>query len=99
MKNYNLGIDLGTTNSVIAYGNLGKDGSLKTQVLEVERRTEEGGLERRKTLPSVVLYNRGKEEFTPVVGEYAKAAYGKKYGYVSKINKINYWLAGKFGTK
>ena len=87
MENLNLGIDLGTTNSVIAYGNLNKQGVLKTSVLEVDRRNEDGGLMRAKTLPSIVMYRREKDGYTPIVGEYAKSAYGKRYGYVSKSVK------------
>lgn len=87
MENLNLGIDLGTTNSVIAYGNLDKQGVLKTSVLEVDRRNEDGGIMRSKTLPSVVMYRKEKDGYAPIVGEYAKAAYGKRYGYVSKSVK------------
>ena len=87
MENLNLGIDLGTTNSVIAYGNLDKQGILKTSVLEVDRRNEDGGLMRAKTLPSVVMYRKEKDGYAPIVGDYAKSAYGKRYGYVSKSAK------------
>lgn len=87
MENLNLAIDLGTTNSVLAYGNLGKNGVLKTIAVEIERRNEDGAIERKKTLPSAVFYNKNKEDFIPIVGDFAKATYGKKYGYVSKSVK------------
>ena len=87
MENLNLGIDLGTTNSVIAYGNLGKQGVLKTTVLQVERRNEDGGIIRDKTLPSVVMYRKDKNGYSPIVGDYAKSSYGKRYGYVSRSVK------------
>lgn len=82
-----IGMDLGTTNSVIAYGNLGKRGLFTTSVLQVERRNEEGGIVRDKTLPSVVMYRKDKDGYSPIVGDYAKASYGKRYGYVSKSVK------------
>lgn len=45
-----MAIDLGTTNSVLAYGNLGKNGikPKKTMAVEIDRMNEEGGSERRK---------------------------------------------------
>lgn len=83
-----LGIDLGTTNSVIAFGNLAKNGNLKCNIIELERRTEQS-VERQKTLPSVVYYQKdGKTgEFKVDVGNYAKGRYGIKRGYVSKSVK------------
>ncbi len=87
MENLNLAIDLGTTNSVLAYGNLGKNGVLKTIGLEIERINEDGTMERKKILPSTVFYKKNKDDFIPIVGDFAKATYGKKYGYVSKSVK------------
>lgn len=89
MKDLYVGIDLGTTNSVIAYGNITKRGDLKCNVLDIERKTENGGIQRSKTLPSVVFYSRNPktQEIIPEVGDYAKSRYGTKVGYVSKSIK------------
>ncbi|BBF43220.1 chaperone protein DnaK [Lachnospiraceae bacterium KM106-2] len=89
MRNFYLGIDLGTTNSVVAYGNLTKSGALKCNVLELERKTENGGQARNKTLPSVVFYYKDPKSgvISPEVGDYAKSRYGTKLGYVSKSVK------------
>ena len=46
MRDFYIGIDLGTTNSVIAYGNMTKNGYLKCNVLDIERKTENGGQSR-----------------------------------------------------
>lgn len=87
MENLNLAIDLGTTNSVLAYGNLGRSGVLKTTALQIERINEDGDLARKNTIPSAVLYKKNNDSFIPIVGDFAKATYGKKYGYVSKSIK------------
>lgn len=89
MKDFYLGIDLGTTNSVVAYGNLAKSGNLKCNVLDLERKTENGGQAREKTLPSVVFYYKDPKtgKIIPEVGNYAKSRYGTKLGYVSKSVK------------
>lgn len=84
-----LGIDLGTTNSVIAYGLLGNSGDLKCTVIDVDRKSETGGKTRAKTLPSVVFYsmNNAMKTYTPEVGDYAKSRYGMIQGYVCKSVK------------
>ncbi|MDD5936295.1 MAG: Hsp70 family protein [Clostridiales bacterium] len=84
-----LGIDLGTTNSVIAYGNLTPRGDLKCKVIDVDRKSDTGGRVRRTTLPSVVYYSIDSKtrEITPDVGDYAKSRYGIMHGYVSKSIK------------
>ena len=86
--NYFLGIDLGTTNSVIAYANPQPDGSLKPMVLEIPRLSDTGGSRSEKTLPSVVYYKHDRNgQFEPIVGDFAKAQYGKRYGFVIKSVK------------
>lgn len=88
-KNLYFGIDLGTTNSVIAWGNLNSRGELVCNVHETERRIDKGGRARGKLLPSVVAYekNRSDGEIMPFVGDAAKEKYGDKRGYVSKSVK------------
>ena len=86
-KQYYTAIDLGTTNSVIAYGNIAKD-ELKPQVIEVERKNDTGSISRGQLLPSVVYYYRNKEgEMVTDVGDYAKSRYGTRTGYVCKSVK------------
>ncbi len=87
--NYFLGIDLGTTNSVIAYANpQANTEKLKPMVLDVPRLSDTGGSRSEKTLPSVVYYRHDKNgEFEPIVGDFAKAQYGKRYGFVIKSVK------------
>jgi len=69
-----VGIDLGTTNSVIAWGAV-TPGSphLKPQEIAVQMKSRDGGLTRRKTLPSVIYMN---DPDNPVVGEFARALFG-----------------------
>ena len=83
------GIDLGTTNSAIAYGHIGGDGKLRTQICAVNRFGKEGGIEAKNTLPSVVYYKKDakKNELKTIVGDFAKNQYGKKYGSVIKSVK------------
>ena len=86
--NYFLGIDLGTTNSVIAYANPRANGELKPMVVEIPRISDTGGSRNEKTLPSVVYYRLNKDgKFNPIVGDFAKAQYGKRFGLVIKSIK------------
>lgn len=86
--NYFLGIDLGTTNSVIAYANPRANGELKPMVVEVPRVSDTGGTRNEKTLPSVVYYRLSKDgKINPIVGDFAKAQYGKRFGFVIKSVK------------
>lgn len=87
-KNYFYGIDLGTTNSVMAYGNITNTGILKPIVVDIDRKSENGSRIRGKLLPSVVFYYKDNEgKMVPEVGDYAKSRYGTKSGYVSKSVK------------
>lgn len=87
--NYFLGIDLGTTNSVIAYANpQAETGLLKPIVIDVPRLSDTGGTTHDKTLPSVVYYQQDKGgAYVPVVGDFAKNQYGKRFGFVIKSVK------------
>ncbi|MGL6066315.1 MAG: Hsp70 family protein [Cetobacterium sp.] len=83
------GIDLGTTNSAIAYGFLGGNGNFETKVCPVSRFGKDGGQEAKETLPSVVYYKKDvkKGKIESIVGDFAKNQYAKKYGYVMKSVK------------
>lgn len=87
-KNYFYGIDLGTTNSVMAYGNITNTGVLKPIVVDIDRKSENGSRSRGKLLPSVVFWYKDNEgRMVPEVGDYAKSRYGTKSGYVCKSVK------------
>lgn len=83
------GIDLGTTNSAIAYGFVSGNGNFETKVCPVSRFGKEGGQEARETLPSVVYYKKDikKGSIDSIVGDFAKNQYSKKFGYVMKSVK------------
>lgn len=83
------GIDLGTTNSAIAYGYVGSNDNVITQICKVNRYGREGGLEAKEVLPSVVYYkyDAKNKDFKFFVGDFAKNQYGKKYGSVMKSVK------------
>lgn len=89
MKDLYLAIDLGTTNSVVGYGNITKQGFVKCNIIDTDRKTESGGTARAGTLPSVVFYYKDPKTGTiiPEVGDYAKSRYGTKLGYVSRSIK------------
>lgn len=55
-ENLYYGIDLGTTNSAIAYGYVDSNKKVTTQVCKINRYGREGGIEAKETLPSVVYY-------------------------------------------
>ena len=59
-KQFYTAIDLGTTNSVIAYGNITR-GRMKPIVLELDRKNDTGSTSRSPLLPSVAFYYRNKE--------------------------------------
>ncbi|MGL4308008.1 MAG: Hsp70 family protein [Cetobacterium sp.] len=90
------GIDLGTTNSAIAYGHMEANENIVTRICKISRNGKEGGQENKDTLPSVVYYKKDfkKGGITAIVGDFAKNQYGKKYGYVMKSVK-NYM--GSYG--
>lgn len=83
------GIDLGTTNSAIAYGLLNGSGDFETKICPIVRYGKEGGQESKNTLPSVVYYKKDlkRKEIDTIVGDFAKNQYSKKYGYVMKSVK------------
>lgn len=80
-------IDLGTTNSVIAYGNIARN-RMKPIVLELDRKNDTGSTSRNTLLPSVVFYYKNNEgNMVTDVGDYAKSRYGTRAGYVCKSVK------------
>lgn len=87
MTQYYTAIDLGTTNSVIAYGNM-QNNTMRPAALELDRKNEMGGISRSPLLPSVVFYSKNHEgKMLPDVGDYAKSRYGTRSGYVCKSVK------------
>ncbi|NCC96379.1 MAG: hypothetical protein EOM02_06010, partial [Synergistales bacterium] len=73
-KNYFLGIDLGTTNSSIAWGQVDPKGEqIIPKVIDVEQMVEGGSMARRSLLPSSVYFAEGK---TPMVGDFARSMAG-----------------------
>lgn len=86
-KQFYTAIDLGTTNSVIAYGNIVND-KFNPVVLDLERKNETGSTSRGSLLPSVVFYYKNKDgDMMTDVGDYAKGRYGINSGYVCKSVK------------
>ena len=65
-----IGIDLGTTNSVIAWGRQAHGENLvKPRVIETPMLTTNGTVEKKELLPSCVYFRKGDK---PIVGEYAR---------------------------
>ena len=82
-RNYYIGIDLGTTNSVMAWGVLNpQTNQLETKIVEVRMMIERGGTGKKELLPSCVYF---KEGGSPIVGEYAKTMIGRTNRVVKSI--------------
>ena len=59
-RNYYIGIDLGTTNSVIGWGTLNpQTNQLDTKIVEITMMIERGGIGKKALLPSCVYFKRG----------------------------------------
>lgn len=82
-SDYYLGIDLGTTNSVISWGSVRRK-ELDTQVINIPMMIEGGGMGNKDLLPSFVYFGEGT---FPVVGEYAKTIIGRQTGRVVRSIK------------
>lgn len=81
--NYYIGIDLGTTNSVMAWGTLNpQTNQLETKVVEIKMMIERGGTAKKELLPSCVYF---KEGGPPIVGEYAKTMIGRTNRVIKSI--------------
>ena len=93
-QNYYLGIDLGTTNSVISWGNIShRQQVLDPQVIEFPMIVEERAVENRALLPSYVYFS---EQDGPIVGEYAKTQIGRQTDRVVKSIKSYMGTPKKF---
>ena len=81
--NYYIGIDLGTTNSVMGWGTLNSQtNQLETKVVDIKMMMERGGTGRKELLPSCVYFKEGGQ---PIVGEYAKTMIGRTNRVVKSI--------------
>lgn len=84
-RNFFVGIDLGTTNSAIAWGRVDPRGDqVIPRVIEVDQVVEGGSVARRPLLPSAVFFAEGK---TPQVGEYARSMSAIKTSRVARSVK------------
>ena len=82
-RNYYIGIDLGTTNSVMGWGTLNpQTNQLDTKIVEITMMIERGGIGKKALLPSCVYF---KEDGPPIVGEYAKTMIGRTNRVVKSI--------------
>ena len=82
-RNYYIGIDLGTTNSVMGWGTLNpQTNQLDTKIVEITMMIERGGIGKKALLPSCVYF---KEGGPPIVGEYAKTMIGRTNRVVKSI--------------
>ena len=89
------GIDLGTTNSVMAFVNVKPNGDLVSNIVKIPRVVDEFNNINNKikmkereseTLPSFVYYNVD-ENYKPIVGDYAKTEYPLRHHLVAKSIK------------
>lgn len=89
-----IGIDLGTTNSVLAAINLRANGNIVSKVIEIDRAVEtynsgnsiKFSMKKEATLPSCVYYNE-ERNFSPVVGNFAKTQFSLRPLLVAKSIK------------
>ena len=84
-KNYYLGIDLGTTNSLIAWGRIDpRTNQIETKTIDINMMIAGGGMGRSNLLPSFVYF---KEKSVPIIGAYAKDMQGRQPDRVVKSVK------------
>lgn len=88
-KNYYVAMDFGTSNSVIAYGNIdSRTQKIKPVVVELDRKNENGSTSRGSCLPSYLSYHKNSEgRMIADIGDYAKSRYGTRKDYVLKSVK------------
>ncbi len=100
-SNLCIGIDLGTTNSVLATVNIRPNGDIVSKVVDIPRpidvyssATSETRLStaRKSTLPSCVFY-RQENNYEPLVGDFAKLQYALRPHLVAKSIKSQMGLA------
>lgn len=82
-----VGIDLGTTNSLIAYGMIDDNGKIKTIVQKVKRAIDNKGTKRNDVLLPSCIYYPDNSEDDPVVGDVAKEYFGIRPYRVAKSIK------------
>lgn len=84
-KNYYIGIDLGTTNSLMAWGTINANNrQIEPRVVPIEMMIRGGGVSKKELLPSCVYF---KDKATHIVGDYAKDQYGRSSSRVIKSIK------------
>ena len=94
-QNYYLGIDLGTTNSVISWGNISRRQQvLDPQVIEFPMMIEGRAMRNGTLLPPYVYFS----EDGPIVGEYAKTMIGRQTDRVIKWNKSEMGTQKRFSV-
>lgn len=73
-KNYYCAIDLGTTNTTLAFGMINpRTGKLDAKCMKLKMKLAEGGIGKKEVVPSCVLIDiNDKGEIVPTVGPYAK---------------------------
>ena len=89
-----VGIDLGTTNSVLATINIKPNGDIVSKVVELPRAVEayavngetKYSIQKEATLPSCVFYDEA-HKYEPVVGNFAKTMHSIRPDFVSKSIK------------
>lgn len=87
-KNIFIGIDLGTTNSVICFGVVNPiTNDIEPQVIEIDMMIAGGGKQRRELLPSCVYF---RENTLPIVGDYAKSMLGRQTERV--VKSVKSWM-------
>ena len=84
-SNFYIGIDLGTTNSLMAWGTVNpKTNQIDPKIVPINMMIEKGGMGKHDLLPSYVYF---KENSVPIVGEYAKYMIGRQTERVVKSIK------------
>lgn len=69
MRNYHLGIDLGTTNSLVSWSTENHKGEIVTEVLNIDM-PDITGIVKSQLLPSYVFFD---EKNRPIIGRKAKS--------------------------
>ena len=94
-RNYYLGIDLGTTNSVISWGNISpRQQVFNPQVIEFPMMIEGRAMRNGTLLPPYVYFS----EDRPIVGEYAKTMISRQTDRVVKWNKSEMGTQKRFSV-
>lgn len=92
IHNICIGIDLGTTNSAIAWGRIDNaDKPIKPQIIRIPRLTTDGTIDKEDLLPSCVYFpelNHPRLDTIPIVGEYATGLTGDDVRRVVRSIKL-----------